>query len=965
MNRIAAVGGALVLYVMALCATALAQREAAPISDPVRDASSLIGKVSGELRHHHITLGDGPPPLAPGPLTLYDNNNSFTGYYLNNATLYPADDLHMAAAGVVNGFNFVYYDGVGGDVAAKALVQFWINNPADSIAAGPIASYLISGLPGAGLWEISISLGAGLEFSAPQDVWMSLRILRSDNVPCSGAGWAIYDPPSVGASHDLFADVLGPWVIYWFGGTPKANFGSVVFAGSTVQLPVPVDLNGQYLGAAQTTTPHPGLAIAGTQVTPYGQVVERSGPGTPNDWDPNVVEGTFTPFSDDVKPPRLLSVTAANMTFQADLDLTGSWQSGDMFGIAVGGGGLMAGAMVTLQGSVYRIELGSRLMLAPWTMQTGGTPFIAAPTNTQFRVLVNVDLTGKLSGSVTPLNGAGAGMPVSLGGPYDPTIGGYSLPGTVGFAAGFVCDTNKTLAAAEVTNFVTNRPDDVLFAFLDDPYVRTSELAFYRFGMANLTQLVSGYQQFFASSGPQTLVDLGSLGAYYTGLPFPNHLLDPRGISTSPGLAAGITLPGSPTQINATLATLPYDPSVEGLASLAIMPDNGNPLVPTRFTSPTGTPILPGAMHASNLLVIDDTPPSLGNLTAKQGLLDVLGGINPVVQGPLVITVDARDLWTLTPNNGAGLENYPLISIDFPSGPDVLNQPMHALAGNTFGFDATVTAAHGCGTATITITASDDAGNVAALYGSLALNTKQVSVTVELRNVHLPLLATVKRAVQFDIGGLGGTNPVVSTLKNVDFSDPDGPGGLFASGTVLLTAVDAPIPCTGTPTHISAKDRLHTLRKTIALTGVSPNFTASFTGLASALPGGDANGDNLIDILDFGMLAWRFGQNLGADTPVGTPYDTASNPHPDFSANGLVGTEDYSFIQIGFLTTGDALVGPFVPQGTPRATATVREMLDAGIRIAPFFDLDRDGWVTMAEIAEWLWWGGRGGPVGR
>jgi hypothetical protein len=729
-----------------------------------------------------------------------------------------------------------------------------------------------------------------------------------------------------------------------------------------------VDLNGTYICPSVTDVGlvYPGVAMAATVADPYyGQVIERSGPGTPNDWDPNVVEGTFTPFSDDVKPPNPLTVTAANMTFQADLDLTGTWQSGDMFGIAVGGGGLMAGAVVTLQGSVYRIELGSRLMLAPWTMQTGGTPFVAAPTNTQFRVLVSVDLAGKLSGSVTPLNGVGAGVPVSLGGPYDPTIGAYSLPGTVGFAAGFVCDTNKTLAATEVTNFVTDRPNDVLFAFLDDPYVRSNELAFYRFGMANLTQLVSGYQQFFASSGPQTLVDLGSLGAYYTGLPFSNHILDPRGITTQAGLAAGIALPGSPTQINATLATLPYDPSVEGLASLTIMPDNGNPLIPTRFTSPIGLPILPGALHASNLLVIDDTPPFLGNMTAMQGVLNVLGGINPVIQGPIVITVDARDLWTLTPNNGAGLENYPLISIDFPSGPDVLNQPMHALVGNTFGFDTAVTGAHGCGTATITITGSDDAGNMAVLNGSLDLNTKQVSATVELKNVHLPLLTSVTRAIQFQVGGTGGSNPPVSFFKDLVFSDPDGPGGQHATGSVVLTALDAPIPCTGSPTHISAKDPLHTLRKTIPLGGVSPNYTASFTGTANSLSGGDANGDNLIDILDFGMFAWRFGQNLGADTDVNTTYNTTTDPHPDFSGNGLVDTADYTYIQTGFLTVGDLPVGPYIPQGTPKVTATVREMLDAGIRIAPFFDLNRDGWVTMEEIVEWLRWGGTGGPAGR
>ncbi len=237
------------------------------------------------------------------------------------------------------------------------------------------------------------------------------------------------------------------------------------------------------------------------------------------------------------------------------------------------------------------------------------------------------------------------------------------------------------------------------------------------------------------------------------------------------------------------------------------------------------------------------------------------------------------------------------------------------------------------------------------------MNPTNVSITVQMAGGFAA--GPVTREVLFTVGGTGGSNPPITIAKDVAFTS--------GVGTTTLNALDSPaIPCGAAITHISAKDRLHTLTQTIALGGSSPSFTASFTG-GDALIGGDANGDNLIDILDFGMLAWKFGTNYGTgDTPSGNPYNNSTNPHPDFSGNGLVDTADYTFIQTGFLSLGDNPVGNYGPQGTPKERATVREMLAAGIKIAPFFDLNRDGWVTYDEIATWLSLNhGGGGVIGR
>jgi hypothetical protein len=51
----------------------------------------------------------------------------------------------------------------------------------------------------------------------PADVWMGVSFTTLN------AGLMIYDPPTVGTSHDLFY-LDPPGELYWFGGSPHANF---------------------------------------------------------------------------------------------------------------------------------------------------------------------------------------------------------------------------------------------------------------------------------------------------------------------------------------------------------------------------------------------------------------------------------------------------------------------------------------------------------------------------------------------------------------------------------------------------------------------------------------------------------------------------------------------------------------------------------------------------------------------
>ncbi|MEP0767150.1 MAG: PEP-CTERM sorting domain-containing protein [Fimbriimonadia bacterium] len=192
--------------------------------------SQTAATVSGELQQWRI--GNGAP--TPGPLTLYDNTDpsSFSGYYFPGDPVNfwgVCDDVHMTSGGLINGFEFVYYDPVGN----TALTQVeWAVFEMSTYDTGPVGAYvsggILTGLPGDGLWQVQVDLTGGGEFVASADLWfcMAFAGAYSDSPE---AGWVIYDPPVVGSSHDLFLN-FSDQALYNFNGAPVASFGLRMYA---------------------------------------------------------------------------------------------------------------------------------------------------------------------------------------------------------------------------------------------------------------------------------------------------------------------------------------------------------------------------------------------------------------------------------------------------------------------------------------------------------------------------------------------------------------------------------------------------------------------------------------------------------------------------------------------------------------------------------------------------------------
>lgn len=197
----------------------------------------------------------------------------------------------------------------------------------------------------------------------------------------------------------------------------------------------------------------------------------------------------------------------------------------------------------------------------------------------------------------------------------------------------------------------------------------------------------------------------------------------------------------------------------------------------------------------------------------------------------------------------------------------------------------------------------------------------------------MPGTETANRCIRFTIHACASAPAGVIIQQNV----------LFSNGTasVMLSA-----PCDAT--CITAMDVKHSLRRTASVINSGGLLSANFGG-AAGLQGGNVNGDNVIDILDFGALAGQFNQAL--------PPVVCGSPglHSDFSGNGLVGLDDFTFIQIGFLDTHDANCcgqpgfagadsGGVDRVSVDELWATGRGQLTAG-------DVNHDGWVDALDLA--------------
>ncbi|MEI6915965.1 MAG: HYR domain-containing protein, partial [Armatimonadota bacterium] len=227
------------------------------------------------------------------------------------------------------------------------------------------------------------------------------------------------------------------------------------------------------------------------------------------------------------------------------------------------------------------------------------------------------------------------------------------------------------------------------------------------------------------------------------------------------------------------------------------------------------------------------------------------------------------------------------------------------------------------GTTQVTATADDGHGNTASCsFDVTVIAQYQVKVSVELESVvNTPL----NRCITFIFGGTGGTETPYTVTQT----------GTFVN---KLCTFHLTIPSGKVYTRVAAKDNQNSLQRRLALQVNGDHYSAAFTG-TSKLICGDATKDNIIDIADFGVLAGQYGQYI-SPVPCGYAGSTA-----DFNGNGHVGTEDYTFIQIHFLTGGAS-----TPGNAALASISVRDLAARRVANPMRADLNRDGKVDATDI---------------
>jgi hypothetical protein len=260
---------------------------------------------------------------------------------------------------------------------------------------------------------------------------------------------------------------------------------------------------------------------------------------------------------------------------------------------------------------------------------------------------------------------------------------------------------------------------------------------------------------------------------------------------------------------------------------------------------------------ASTTVYIDTTNP-VASFTATQNSANVKTGsasaTTPVtIQGSVLITVTASDA-------NAGLAAAPVTVA-------VAGVTTGAVSGSagSYSCTATVDAATTNGAHQITITVTDMAGNVLTLTDWIFVDKNQATGQVELEGV-----GACSRAVTFV--ATGGTIKTWTQTLN------------FVGGIASYTLTNVP----GGTTGLSAKTAW-SLRNKLAVTMVDGQASANFTG-AEKLLGGDLNGTNTINILDYSVLKAN--------------YFTA-NPVADINGNGVVNLIDYNILKANFFKAGD------------------------------------------------------------
>ena len=293
-----------------------------------------------------------------------------------------------------------------------------------------------------------------------------------------------------------------------------------------------------------------------------------------------------------------------------------------------------------------------------------------------------------------------------------------------------------------------------------------------------------------------------------------------------------------------------------------------------------------------------------------------IDGIAPVITGtPASITVDA--------DAGPGCASVQVIV------PPTASDNCEVV---TFTFSRSdgevITAPFPCGTTTMTWVATDSCGLSSTTSSTVTVNPFQAAMVEVQTN---GATGNFQRCITFTLSGDGAT---YTTSEVLTFN-----------GGIGSTQLRVPV---GNYGCVTADDRLHTLSQQAELEVSGIQYVADFTGSNALLPG-DLNNDNVVDVVDWGVLVVRIGQTAS----VNTNCETLAF-HADFNADGLVNSVDGQLLLNVILLGGETCSSGAADGGaTARQSISVKKLTEMGIANAESCDIDNNGIVDLFDMLLW------------
>jgi hypothetical protein len=252
------------------------------------------------------------------------------------------------------------------------------------------------------------------------------------------------------------------------------------------------------------------------------------------------------------------------------------------------------------------------------------------------------------------------------------------------------------------------------------------------------------------------------------------------------------------------------------------------------------------------------------------------------------------------------------------------------------------------GTHRVTAKAYDACGNEGVCEFLVTVNpVNDVTIEVELDGVVIP----DSRCIHFVTDTCVEVADVELTFVDHDGDDSNQNGIVDSTegttndpATPVRASDTVEVPC-GAWTQLCVKDEQHTLWSTVTLTDQGTYYEAdSLVSLTS----GDTDNDSDIDINDVTWLLYQFG--TGANDGD-CPWDGTRDA--DFSLNGAVGAEDYTFLSTNWLQYSDCPCAAMLTR--PLRTVSKQQVQLAAdtlpAEVRQRVDLNQDGVIDYVDVA--------------